>query len=139
MKKSTSIVVLVALAISVCLNIVQLCVSSYHTYAYNQTENVQAGTYLEDPEQIVTSKIMTLDGTDHLFYYYKNDDTILKQGRYEVKEDGTGVLYGEDNNLCGYAVSINRESTQVIWTDGSYTIFTKQMDVPVIPSGGDLS
>lgn len=133
MKKKTSIVVLVALALSVCVNLVQLCVSSYHTYVYNQSEVVQAGTYWENPEQIVTSNVIALDGINRLFYYYKNDGTVFRQGRYEIKEDGTGVLYDEDNALCGYAVAISRKSIQVIWTDNSYTIFGRHEDVAILP------
>lgn len=133
MKKSTSIIVLIALALSVCLNIVQLCVSSYHTYVYNQSENVQAGTYWEDSEQISNSNAMALDGNDHRFYYYKTDGTVLKQGRYEFQEDGTGVLYDEENSFCGYAVTISRQSIQVIWSDNRYTIFNRHQNEVILP------
>lgn len=133
MKKSTSIVVLVALAISVCLNIVQICVSSYRTYVYNQTENVQAGTYWEDPDYVPSSNAMALDGTDHRFYYYQTDGTVLKQGGYELQKDGTGVLYDEEDHLCGYAVTTSRKSVQVIWSDNSYTIFGGHQDGVILP------
>ena len=75
----------------------------------------------------------SLDGVNRLFYYFQNDSTVLKQGRYEIKEDGTGVFYDEKDALCGYAAAISRESIQVFWTDNSYTIFGRHQDATILP------
>lgn len=139
MKRSSRIILYVVLALSVCLNIVQLCISSYRAYASSQKEPIQAGTYLEDPEQFISSNLFTLERYDRLFYYHKNDGTTLKQGRYEIKEDGTGVLYQEDGTLCGYAVALNQESIQVIWTDDTYIIFGGHQDAAILPASAPLS
>lgn len=85
------------------------------------------------PEQIATSNLLSLDGVNRLFYYFQNDSTVLKQGRYEIKEDGTGVFYDEKDALCGYAAAISRESIQVFWTDNSYTIFGRHQDATILP------
>ena len=122
-KKQLSLMLAAALTLSVCVNVAQLCFFSHHRYKETHTEIIQPGTYLDDPEQIATSNLLSLDGVNRLFYYFQNDSTVLKQGRYEIKEDGTGVFYDEKDALCGYAAAISRESIQVFWTDNSYTIF----------------
>ena len=122
-----------ALTLSVCVNVAQLCFFSHHRYKETHTEIIQPGTYLDDPEQIATSNLLSLDGVNRLFYYFQNDSTVLKQGRYEIKEDGTGVFYDEKDALCGYAAAISRESIQVFWTDNSYTIFGRHQDATILP------
>lgn len=131
MRKNT--IVLIVIILSVCLNIAQLCFFSHHRYKEIHTEVIPPGTYLDDPEQITTSNLLSLDGVNHLFYYFQNDSTVLKQGRYEIKEDGTGVFYDEKDALCGYAAAISRESIQVFWTDNSYTIFCRHQDATILP------
>lgn len=91
-KKQLSLMLAAALTLSVCVNVAQLCFFSHHRYKETHTEIIQPGTYLDDPEQIATSNLLSLDGVNRLFYYFQNDSTVLKQGRYEIKEDGTGVF-----------------------------------------------
>ena len=131
-KKQLSLMLAAALTLSVCVNVAQLCFFSHHRYKETHTEIIQPGTYLDDPEQIATSNL-SLDGVNRLFYYFQNDSTVLKQGRYEIKEDGTGVFYDEKDALCGYAAAISRESIQVFWTDNSYTIFGRHQDATILP------
>lgn len=132
-KKTTFPLLAAALTLSVCVNVAQLCFFSHHRYKETHTEIIQPGTYLDDPEQIATSNLLSLDGVNRLFYYFQNDSTVLKQGRYEIKEDGTGVFYDEKDALCGYAAAISRESIQVFWTDNSYTIFGRHQDATILP------
>ena len=132
-KKQLSLMLAAALTLSVCVNVSQLCFFSHHRYKETHTEIIQPGTYLDDPEQIATSNLLSLDGVNRLFYYFQNDSTVLKQGRYEIKEDGTGVFYDEKDALCGYAAAISRESIQVFWTDNSYTIFGRHQDATILP------
>ena len=132
-KKQLSLMLAAALTLSVCVNVAQLCFFSHHRYKETHTEIIQPGTYLDDPEQIATSNLLSLDGVNRLFYYFQNDSTVLKQGRYEIKEDGTGVFYDEKDALCGYAAAISRESIQVFWTDNSYTIFGRHQDATILP------
>ena len=132
-KKQLSLMLAAALTLSVCVNVAQLCFFSHHRYKETHTEIIQPGTYLDDPEQIATSNLLSLDGVNRLFYYFQNDSTVLKQGRYEIKEDGTGVFYDEKDALCGYAAAISRESIQVFWTDNSYTIFGRHQDAAILP------
>ena len=132
-KKQLSLMLAAALTLSVCVNVAQLCFFSHHRYKETHTEIIQPGTYLDDPEQIATSNLLSLDGVNRLFYYFQNDSTVLKQGRYEIKEDGTGVFYDEKDALCGYAAAIARESIQVFWTDNSYTIFGRHQDATILP------
>ena len=132
-KKQLSLMLAAALTLSVCVNVAQLCFFSPHRYKETHTEIIQPGTYLDDPEQIATSNLLSLDGVNRLFYYFQNDSTVLKQGRYEIKEDGTGVFYDEKDALCGYAAAISRESIQVFWTDNSYTIFGRHQDATILP------
>ena len=132
-KKQLSLMLAAALTLSVCVNVAQLCFFSHHRYKETHTEIIQPGTYLDDPEQIATSNLLSLDGVNRLFYYFQNDSTVLKQGRYEIKEDGTGVFYDEKDALCGYAAAICRESIQVFWTDNSYTIFGRHQDATILP------
>ena len=132
-KKQLSLMLAAALTVSVCVNVAQLCFFSHHRYKETHTEIIQPGTYLDDPEQIATSNLLSLDGVNRLFYYFQNDSTVLKQGRYEIKEDGTGVFYDEKDALCGYAAAISRESIQVFWTDNSYTIFGRHQDATILP------
>ena len=132
-KKQLSLMLAAALTLSVCVNVAQLCFFSHHRYKETHTEIIQPGTYLDDPEPIATSNLLSLDGVNRLFYYFQNDSTVLKQGRYEIKEDGTGVFYDEKDALCGYAAAISRESIQVFWTDNSYTIFGRHQDATILP------
>ena len=132
-KKQLSLMLAAALTLSVCVNVAQLCFFSHHRYKETHTEIIQPGTYLDDPEQIATSNLLSLDGVNRLFYYFQNDSTVLKQGRYEIKEDGTGVFYDEKDALCGYAAALSRESIQVFWTDNSYTIFGRHQDATILP------
>ena len=132
-KKQLSLMLAAALTLSVCVNVAQLCFFSHHRYKETHTEIIQPGTSLDDPEQIATSNLLSLDGVNRLFYYFQNDSTVLKQGRYEIKEDGTGVFYDEKDALCGYAAAISRESIQVFWTDNSYTIFGRHQDATILP------
>ena len=132
-KKQLSLMLAAALTLSVCVNVAQLCFFSHHRYKETHTEIIQPGTYLDDPEQIATSNLLSLEGVNRLFYYFQNDSTVLKQGRYEIKEDGTGVFYDEKDALCGYAAAISRESIQVFWTDNSYTIFGRHQDATILP------
>ena len=132
-KKQLSLMLAAALTLSVCVNVAQLCFFSHHRYKETHTEIIQPGTYLDDPEQIATSNLLSLDGVNRLFYYFQNDSTVLKQGRYEIKEDGTGVFYDEKDALSGYAAAISRESIQVFWTDNSYTIFGRHQDATILP------
>ena len=132
-KKQLSLMLAAALTLSVCVNVAQLCFFSHHRYKETHTEIIQPGTYLDDLEQIATSNLLSLDGVNRLFYYFQNDSTVLKQGRYEIKEDGTGVFYDEKDALCGYAAAISRESIQVFWTDNSYTIFGRHQDATILP------
>ena len=132
-KKQLSLMLAAALTLSVCVNVAQLCFFSHHRYKETHTEIIQPGTYLDDPEQIATSNLLSLDGVNRLFYYFQNDSTVLKQGRYEIKEDGTGVFFDEKDALCGYAAAISRESIQVFWTDNSYTIFGRHQDATILP------
>lgn len=132
-KKQLSLMLAAALTLSVCVNVAQLCFFSHHRYKETHTEIIQPGTYLDDPEQIATSNLLSLDGVNRLFYYFQNDSTVLKQGRYEIKEDGTGVFYDEKDALCGYVAAISRESIQVFWTDNSYTIFGRHQDATILP------
>ena len=132
-KKKLSLMLAAALTLSVCVNVAQLCFFSHHRYKETHTEIIQPGTYLDDPEQIATSNLLSLDGVNRLFYYFQNASTVLKQGRYEIKEDGTGVFYDEKDALCGYAAAISRESIQVFWTDNSYTIFGRHQDATILP------
>lgn len=132
-KKQLSLMLAAALTLSVCVNVAQLCFFSHHRYKETHTEIIQPGTYLDDPEQIATSNLLSLDGVNRLFYYFQNDSTVLKQGRYEIKEDGTGVFYDEKDALYGYAAAISRESIQVFWTDNSYTIFGRHQDATILP------
>ena len=132
-KKQLSLMLAAALTLSVCVNVAQLCFFSHHRYKETHTEIIQPGTYLDDPEQIATSNLLSLDGVNRLFSYFQNDSTVLKQGRYEIKEDGTGVFYDEKDALCGYAAAISRESIQVFWTDNSYTIFGRHQDATILP------
>ena len=132
-KKQLSLMLAAALTLSVCVNVAQLCFFSHHRYKETHTEIIQPGTYLDDPEQIATSNLLSLDGVNRLFYYFQNDSTVLKQGRYEIKEDGTGVFYDEKDALCGYAAAISRESIHVFWTDNSYTIFGRHQDATILP------
>ena len=132
-KKQLSLMLAAALTLSVCVNVAQLCFFSHHRYKETHTEIIQPGTYLDDPEQIATSNLLSLDGVNRLFYYFQNDSTVLKQGRYEIKEDGTGVFYDEKDALCGYAAAISRESIQGVWTDNSYTIFGRHQDATILP------
>ncbi len=132
-KKQLPLMLAAALTLSVCVNVAQLCFFSHHRYKETHTEIIQPGTYLDDPEQIATSNLLSLDGVNRLFYYFQNDSTVLKQGRYEIKEDGTGVFYDEKDALCGYAAAISRESIQVFWTDNSYTIFGRHQDAAILP------
>ena len=132
-KKQLSLMLAAALTLSVCVNVAQLCFFSHHRYKETHTEIIQPGTYLDDPEQIATSNLLSLVGVNRLFYYFQNDSTVLKQGRYEIKEDGTGVFYDEKDALCGYAAAISRESIQVFWTDNSYTIFGRHQDATILP------
>ena len=132
-KQQLSLMLAAALTLSVCVNVAQLCFFSHHRYKETHTEIIQPGTYLDDPEQIATSNLLSLDGVNRLFYYFQNDSTVLKQGRYEIKEDGTGVFYDEKDALCGYAAAISRESIQVFWTDNSYTIFGRHQDATILP------
>ena len=132
-KKQLSLMLAAALTLSVCVNVAQLCFFSHHRYKETHTEIIQPGTYLDDPEQIATSNLLSLDGVNRLFYYFQNDSTVLKQGRYEIKEDGTGVFYDEKDALCGYAAALSRESSQVFWTDNSYTIFGRHQDATILP------
>lgn len=132
-KKQLSLMLAAALTLSVCVNVAQLCFFSHHRYKETHTEIIQPGTYLDDPEQIATSNLLSLDGVNRLFYYFQNDSTVLKQGRYEIKEDGTSVFYDEKDALCGYAAAISRESIQVFWTDNSYTIFGRHQDATILP------
>ena len=132
-KKQLSLMLAAALTLSVCVNVAQLCFFSHHRYKETHTEIIQPGTYLDDPEQIATSNLLSLDGVNRLFYYFQHDSTVLKQGRYEIKEDGTGVFYDEKDALCGYAAAISRESIQVFWTDNSYTIFGRHQDATILP------
>ena len=132
-KKQLSLMLAAALTLSVCVNVAQLCFFSHHRYKETHTEIIQPGTYLDDPEQIATSNLLSLDGVNRLFYYFQNDSTVLKQGRYEIKEDGTGVFYDEKDALCGYAAAISRESNQVFWTGNSYTIFGRHQDATILP------
>ena len=132
-KKQLSLMLAAALTLSVCVNVAQLCFFSHHRYKETHTEIIQPVTYLYDPEQIATSNLLSLDGVNLLFYYFQNDSTVLKQGRYEIKEDGTGVFYDEKDALCGYAAAISRESIQVFWTDNSYTIFGRHQDATILP------
>ena len=132
-KKQLPLMLAAALTLSVCVNVAQLCFFSHHRYKETHTEIIQPGTYLDDPEQIATSNLLSLDGVNRLFYYFQNDSTVLKQGRYEIKEDGTGVFYDEKDALCGYAAAISREAIQVFWTDNSYTIFGRHQDAAILP------
>ena len=132
-KKQLSLMLAAALTLSVCVNVAQLCFFSHHRYKETHTEIIQPGTYLDDPEQIATSNLLSWDGVNRLIYYFQNDSTVLKQGRYEIKEDGTGVFYDEKDALCGYAAAISRESIQVFWTDNSYTIFGRHHDATILP------
>ena len=132
-KKQLSLMLAAALTLSVCVNVAQLCFFSHHRYKETHTEIIQPASYLDDPEQIATSNLLSLDGVNRLFYYFQNDSTVLKQGRYEIKEDGTGVFYDEKDALCGYAAAISRESIQVFWTDNSYTIFGRHQDATIRP------
>ena len=131
--KQLSLMLAAALTLSVCVNVAQLCFFSHHRYKETHTEIIQPGTYLDDPEQIATSNLLSLEGDNRLFYYFQNDSTVLKQGRYEIKEDGTGVFYDEKDALCGYAAALSRESIQVFWTDNSYTIFGRHQDATNLP------
>lgn len=132
MKKQQTIL-LILLILSICINLVQLCV-----YQYSKTPILMStGTYVEtDNPSFVSRQILAIarekEG-DRPFYYYTEYPKTLEKGQYQAVTSETWMLYEEDGTPWACVTIKEKDRIQIVWPDGHWQELQKDTDMAMLP------